>query len=262
MSAGPAAAPWWGLAGEGWRAVEALQEWCGRHAATRDREDEGGPHHGPGAAHSGPGGRRQGRGRGGPRGWPGPGGWGGPGPWGGFPFGGPPGWFGRRPRAGRGDVRSAILLLLAEGPQHGYQLLQAIAERTEGAWRPSPGSVYPTLAQLEDEGLVRAVTGEGRRTFELTDEGRAYVDANRDDLSAVWDTGDGGGDDTLRDLASVAASVAAAVAQVARAGSAQQQAEARRVLADTRRALYRILAGDEPAPDGDGPGGDGPGAAS
>ena len=90
-------------------------------------------------------------------------------------FGGPGGFgqgFGPGRRAARGDVRAAILVLLAEKPSHGYQIIQELERRSEGAWRASPGSVYPTLQQLEDEGLVRAVEADGgRRVFELTDTG-------------------------------------------------------------------------------------------
>ncbi len=74
-------------------------------------------------------------------------------------FGGPGGFgqpFGPGRRAARGDVRAAILVLLAEKPSHGYQIIQELERRSDGAWRASPGSVYPTLQQLEDEGLVRA----------------------------------------------------------------------------------------------------------
>ena len=81
----------------------------------------------------------------------------------------------------RGDVRAAALSLLAEGPRNGYQIIQEISERTNGVWRPSPGSVYPALQQLEDEGLIRAETSEsGRKAFALTDEGRAYADSHAD----------------------------------------------------------------------------------
>src|SRR5262249_39103013 len=100
-------------------------------------------------------------------------------------FGGP--GFSRWPRARRGDVRAAALLLLAEEPRNGYQLMQEIERRSGGVWRPSPGSVYPALAQLEDEGLVRVDEREGRRTYVLTDAGRAYVEERRDDLAAPWD---------------------------------------------------------------------------
>src|SRR5215210_86537 len=72
----------------------------------------------------------------------------------------------RGPRARRGDVRAALLVLLAEEPRNGYQLMQEIEERSDGVWRPSPGSVYPALQQLEDEGLVRVAPGEGRKAFE------------------------------------------------------------------------------------------------
>src|SRR5690349_3195367 len=89
---------------------------------------------------------------------------------------------GGRGRARRGDVRAAMLLLLETGAQNGYQLIQEIERRTDGVWKPSPGSVYPALQQLEDEGLVHAVEFEGKRAYELTHEGRTYVDDNRDEL--------------------------------------------------------------------------------
>src|SRR6266540_3003633 len=95
--------------------------------------------------------------------------------------------FPRGPRARRGDVRAAALLLLAEEPRNGYQIMQEIEQRSGGVWRPSPGSVYPALAQLEDEGLVRLEERDGRRTYVLTDGGRAYVDDRRDDLVAPWE---------------------------------------------------------------------------
>src|SRR5213079_3522103 len=100
------------------------------------------------------------------------GGWGGP--WGGPPFG-PRGFGGgRRRRMRRGDVRAAVLVLLAEEPRNGYGLMQEIERRSDGVWRPSPGSVYPALQQLEDEGLVRSTESDGRRVFELTEAGRAH----------------------------------------------------------------------------------------
>src|SRR3954451_219248 len=94
----------------------------------------------------------------------------------GMGFGGPGA---RRSRARRGDVRAAILLLLAEEPRNGYAIMQEIERRTDGVWRPSPGAVYPALSQLEDEGLVRATEHDGRRSYELTDEGRAYAEQRR-----------------------------------------------------------------------------------
>ena len=107
---------------------------------------------------------------------------------GGGPFGGP-GWGPRRHgrgRARRGDVRLALLRLLAEEPANGYQLMQAIEERSQGAWRPSPGSVYPTLAQLEDEGLIRSAEADGARRFEITDSGRAHLETRADE-PAPWE---------------------------------------------------------------------------
>jgi DNA-binding PadR family transcriptional regulator len=155
---------------------------------------------------------------------------------------GPPGRGGRRAR--RGDVRAAALLLLAEEPRNGYQLMQEIEERSGGMWRPSPGSVYPALAQLEDEGLVRSDTV--RRAYELTDEGRAYVEEHREALGVPWEEAGGDVPQGLLELRSLMMQLGMATMQVAQAGDEAQTAEARKVLEDARRALYRILAGDEP----------------
>src|SRR5215210_2685906 len=99
---------------------------------------------------------------------------------------GPGGWGGRGPRARRGDVRAALLVPLAEEPRNGYQLMQEIEQRSGGAWRPSPGSVYPTLQQLEDEGLISTQPGEGRTPYALTEAGKAYVEENREALGEPW----------------------------------------------------------------------------
>jgi DNA-binding transcriptional ArsR family regulator len=80
-------------------------------------------------------------------------------------------------RMGRGDVRAAVLGLLAEKPMHGYQIIQQIDERSGGSWKPSPGSVYPTLQLLADEGLIKAEESGGRKTYSLTEEGREVADA-------------------------------------------------------------------------------------
>ena len=106
--------------------------------------------------------------------------WGGP-PWGPMWTGG-----GRGPKARRGDVRAAILAVLAEQPMNGYQIIQEVAERSGGVWKPSPGSIYPTLQQLEDEGLVRAESDGGRRAYALTEEGRTYVAEHPDEVAAPW----------------------------------------------------------------------------
>ncbi|MBV9471338.1 MAG: helix-turn-helix transcriptional regulator, partial [Solirubrobacterales bacterium] len=100
---------------------------------------------------------------------------GGPGAFGGGPIFGHP-FGGGRGRARRGEVRTALLLLLAEEPRNGYQLMQEIEQRSGGRWRPSPGSVYPTLAQLEDEGLIHSREADASRLFELTDAGRLHLD--------------------------------------------------------------------------------------
>jgi DNA-binding PadR family transcriptional regulator len=194
------------------------------------------------------------------RGGPGPGPWAGPGPWmpggpvqfkmRGGPFGPPErvrGFAGRGPRVRRGDVRAAILDLLAEGqPWNGYQLIQEIGARTQGVWRPSAGSVYPALQQLEDEGLITAEAGEDRRrNYTLTDEGRTYVAAHADELRASWDAVTGSVDDAAFQLHNLSRQVMMATMQVAQAGTPAQVQQASKILADTRKALYRILAADD-----------------
>src|SRR4051794_11682386 len=161
---------------------------------------------------------------------------GGPGPRGGH-RGGP------RGRARRGDVRAALLLLIEGGPQNGYQLIQEIERRTDGVWKPSPGSVYPALQQLEDEGLVRAVEFEGKRAFELTDEGRNYVNDKRDEIGDPFAAATGGVDENVMDLRGLMFQVGAAAMQVAASGHPDG---ARRVPGDPRRTLYKILAEDDP----------------
>jgi DNA-binding PadR family transcriptional regulator len=156
-----------------------------------------------------------------------------------FGFGGP---HGRGRRARRGDVRAAALLLLEEEPRNGYQLMQEIEERSGGVWRPSPGSIYPALSQLEDEGLVHSNESAGRRAFELTAEGRTYVEENREALGSPWE--DAGGDlpEGIAELRKLMMQLGMATMQVAQAGDEAQAAEARKILEDARRALYGILA--------------------
>jgi DNA-binding PadR family transcriptional regulator len=161
------------------------------------------------------------------------------------PFFSGPGGFPRGPRARRGDVRAAALLLLAEGPLNGYQIMQEIEKRSDGLWRPSPGSVYPALAQLEDEGLVRTEHAGDRRTYVLTDAGRAYVDERRDELDAPWEQMTGSVRDDVGALFGEMRRVGTAALQIAHLGHADQIAKARSILADARRALYAVLAEDE-----------------
>jgi DNA-binding PadR family transcriptional regulator len=152
----------------------------------------------------------------------------------------------RGPRAKRGDVRAAALALLTEQPLNGYQIIQEISERSGAVWRPSPGSVYPALQQLEDEGLIRADTGDsGRRAYQLTDEGRQYAASHADELRAPWDDVAGHAAAPAIELRRLIGQVAMAASQVISAGTDAQGAQARQVLVDARKALYRILATDE-----------------
>jgi DNA-binding PadR family transcriptional regulator len=156
---------------------------------------------------------------------------------------------GHRPGGGgrrlRGDVRTAILLLLADGPMHGYQLMEAIAERTGGRWRPSPGAVYPTLNQLEDEGVITVTAGGGRRLATLTQAGREMVERDR----ATWTDPFAGvaGEDSGPDLRLALAQLHEAVRVVGRTGTPDQRARVAALLADARRTVYLVLAGEATA---------------
>ena len=145
-------------------------------------------------------------------------------------------------RMNKGDVRSAVLSLLLEQPMHGYQIIREIEERSGGSWKPSPGSVYPTLQLLTDEGLVQAEESGGRKTYSLTEEGRAAAGEETTERSAPWEsatTRDGG---RMTALPKAGVELAQAAAQVARTGSKEQVAAAVEVLDDARRKLYSILA--------------------
>lgn len=128
---------------------------------------------------------------------------------------------------------------------HGYELIQQIREKSEDVWRPSPGSIYPALSQLEDEGLVIIEKVAGRKTAKLTESGTAYIEENRADLGDPWqEVKDGVGDQTL-DLRGLVGQLMGAVAQVAAVGTPAQAAKAAEVLTEARKALYRILAEDD-----------------
>jgi DNA-binding PadR family transcriptional regulator len=147
---------------------------------------------------------------------------------------------GRRGRAPRGDVRTAILLLIEQQPMHGYHLMQTIAERSGGAWTPSPGAVYPTISQLQDEGLVTITADAGRRLVALTDAGRAQLAEHRDmwgDPFAGYDAAGAG-----VDLRRLVGELADATRQVGRAGSDEQRDAAAKILVDARRSIYLLLA--------------------
>ena len=223
------------------------------------------------------------RGRGGGGGRPSWGGFGGPGGPGGFGraggHGGPPPWvaglFGlaqgegqRGPRVRRGDVRMAILDVVrtggsGEGEQlNGYQVIQEIAARSNDQWRPSPGSVYPTIQQLQDEGLVETDEGPSRRALRLTPEGEAYVAEHADELDAVWKPFRSRSEQSsdFAGLKPEIGQVMGAVWQIVSTGSEQQRRAAVEVLVETRRKLYGILADGE-LDEADETGTSGPGAA-
>jgi DNA-binding PadR family transcriptional regulator len=171
-------------------------------------------------------------------------GFGGPGPFGpGFGPGHRGRGRGRGRRTARGDIRLAVLALVAEQPRHGYEIIQEIAERSSGAWRPSPGSVYPTLSQLEDEGLVSVEKAEGRRVVSLTEAGTTYVAEHREELDKVWESvNDDSDDDGARALFEQLHQLHAAAQQVAATGTPEQIATASASVTEARKAIYRLLA--------------------
>jgi DNA-binding PadR family transcriptional regulator len=144
---------------------------------------------------------------------------------------------GRRGGRRRGDIRRFLLAGLLDGPAHGYELMRRLEERSDGRWRPSPGSVYPMLQQLEDEGLVRSIEGEGRRAYELTDEGRAQADDTAlDELASDADATPASG------LREEMEQLHLAVRQVRAVGGDDQITEVAGVLRQARQTIYRLLA--------------------
>jgi DNA-binding PadR family transcriptional regulator len=144
-------------------------------------------------------------------------------------------------RMGRGDVRVAVLALLSEKPMHGYQIIQEIEERSGGAWKPSPGSVYPTLQLLADEGLIGATESNGRKTYSLTDEGRRVAEAAADQ-PAPWEAQSARDGGRATALPRAGIDLARAAAQVGHSGNPEQVKQAVAVLDEARRKLYSILA--------------------
>lgn len=145
-------------------------------------------------------------------------------------------------RMGRGDVRAAVLALLTEQPMHGYQIIREIADRTGGRWKPSAGSVYPTLQLLADEGVVRAETSQDRKTYSLTEAGQEEATAAA--ASAPWEEHAEHEDSRFGAVSKAGFDLAQAISQVARTGSHSQQDQAIEVLHDARRKIYSILAQD------------------
>ena len=150
---------------------------------------------------------------------------------------------GGRHRAKRGAIRIAIISLLGERPMHGYEIITELETRSDGRWRPSPGSIYPTLDRLEDRGVLTSAEVDGKRQFSLTDRGRQQLaeirDAQGDDDELPWNQSGTGGRGELRRLMS---ELGGQARQVARFGSADQRTAATAVLEDTKRKLYEILA--------------------
>jgi DNA-binding PadR family transcriptional regulator len=146
----------------------------------------------------------------------------------------------RGERRRRGDIRTALLAVLAEDPGHGYELIQRVEDKSGGAWRPSPGSVYPTLQLLEDEGLVRATDREGKRVYEITDDGRAEAQRRMEEAGgAPWDAlAAGAGPGQLRKSVML---FHLAVRQLAIAGDQPQLDRAVEIVNDARKRLYQLL---------------------
>ncbi|HZF87533.1 PadR family transcriptional regulator [Streptomyces sp.] len=173
---------------------------------------------------------------------PGGPGFGGPG-FGGGPWGPRGGRGGPRGRARRGDVRASILALLKDRPMHGYEMIQEIAGRSGGAWKPSPGSVYPTLQLLEDEGLISSESEGGKKLFSLTEAGRAAAEEGPD---APWEEASRGVDwEALNDIRQAGFGLMEAFGQVWKTGTAEQREKALAVINDARKKLYLILADED-----------------
>jgi DNA-binding PadR family transcriptional regulator len=163
------------------------------------------------------------------------------------PFGGPFGGRGRggggRGRARRGDVRASILALLKDRPMHGYEMIQEIGERSGGAWRPSPGSVYPTLQLLEDEGLITNRSDGGKKLFTLTEAGRAEAESGPE---APWEEAGRGIDwDTMNEIRQAGFGLMEAFGQVWKTGTSEQRQKALAVINEARKKLYLILADED-----------------
>lgn len=146
----------------------------------------------------------------------------------------------------RGDIRAAMLALLAEAPGHGYDLMRRLEDQSGGAWRPSAGSIYPTLQQLEDEGLVTSTHTDGKRVYTITEAGTAEAErrAEQGGGEPWWSVGEGG----LHPghLFRAIGGLGLAAKQVVRAGTAQQVRRAVDIVDGARKQLYALLATDSP----------------
>ncbi|WP_248962740.1 PadR family transcriptional regulator [Sphaerisporangium perillae] len=146
------------------------------------------------------------------------------------------------PRVRRGEVRAALLSLLNEGSRNGYQMIQEIQHRSHGVWRPSPGSVYPALQQLEDEGLVTGEESGGSRTYALTDQGRRYVTTRS--LGDPWSEVARTLPEDMMELRMLWGQLSEAFGQLTQVANPRQVAAARKLLKNTRRSVFAILADD------------------
>jgi len=147
-------------------------------------------------------------------------------------------------RARRGDVRAAVLALLAERPMHGYEMIKELEQRTDGAWTPSAGSIYPTLQMLEDEGLVRGEESDGKRRFALTEEGTA-AQREKAGEQTPWEAVKADAAPEQMQLASSMKKLHHAIRQAFLAGDAGQQKRVRELLDESRRKIYAILAEED-----------------
>ncbi len=163
-------------------------------------------------------------------------------PWGRFRGG----WFGPRGvgRVRRGDVPLALLAVVAEQPRHGYDIIRELQERSGGLWHPSPGSIYPTLQMLEEQGLLSSEDVDGKRIYSITDEGRAHLEERRAKSGeAPWEVA-GQGKERFAKLVGAMSQLGAAVMQVARAGSSEQVDRATEIVGEARKKIYAILSED------------------
>ena len=142
----------------------------------------------------------------------------------------------------RGDIRTAVLAVLTEGPGHGYDVMQNLEDKSGGAWRPSPGSVYPTLQLLEDEGLVRSTERDGKRVFEITDAGRAEAAERIEQAGGTpWEIA-GRGQRGNREVREAFAQLFQALKQISAVGTPEQVERGLAIVTEARKQLYQILA--------------------
>jgi DNA-binding PadR family transcriptional regulator len=147
---------------------------------------------------------------------------------------------GGRRRARRGDIRRAILSALLDGPAHGYEIMGRLEERSGGVWRPSPGSIYPTLQMLEDEGLVRSEDRDGVRAYVLTDKGTQAANDTSESSGMPWD--DDEGHARARATRESFGLMFMAAKQIERAGTPEQVDRTIEIVNRARKEIYQILA--------------------